>query len=57
MSSSYHMLRAPAAPAPAAIAAMATMTTTGLMTPGAITRPTKAVNTASAMTRGFNSAK
>ena len=57
MSSSYHMLSAPAAPAPSAIAAMATITTTGLITPGATTRPTKAVNTASAITRGFISAK
>ena len=51
------MLRAPAAPAPIAIAPIATTAITGFIAPGAIISPTKAVNTASAMTRGFKSAK
>jgi hypothetical protein len=57
MSASYHMFSAPAAPAPSAMARIAVTATAGLMTPGAATRPTKAVKTASAMTRGFRRAK
>jgi hypothetical protein len=57
ISASYHMLSAPAAPAPTAIASTAMMDTNGLSEAGAATRPTKAVNTTSDMTRGFSSSK
>ncbi|SJM34096.1 hypothetical protein BQ8482_380279 [Mesorhizobium delmotii] len=57
ISASYHMLSAPAAPAPTAIAPIAITAMTGFIAPGATIRPTKAVKTASAMTRGFRSAK
>ena len=57
MSMSYHMFSTPAAPAPSAMAKVAATATAGLMEPGAAIIPTNAVKTASAMTRGFMSAK
>ena len=56
MSASYHMLSAPAAPAPTAMHSSAVKPITGWMCPGAIIRPTSAVNTTSDITRGFISA-
>jgi hypothetical protein len=47
------MLSTPAAPAPAAIARIATNPRSGSGRLGAIINPTKAVNTAKAITRGF----
>src|SRR5690606_39363856 len=57
MSASYHMLSEPEAPAPTAIARMAMRASRGLMSAGAASRPTKAVNTTSDITRGFRRAK
>src|ERR1700721_698958 len=56
MSLSYHMLSAPEAPAPTAMQRIEVKASTGWTWPGAITRPTKAVNTTSDITRGFSSA-
>ncbi len=56
MSASNHMLSAPDAPAPTAMQSSAAKAITGCIVPGAIRSPTKAVKTASAMTRGFISA-
>src|SRR5215472_6340697 len=56
MSASYHILRTPAAPAPAAIARIATSPSSGSSRLGAVSIPTNAVKTASAITRGFISA-
>ena len=53
MSASYHMLSAPAAPAPTAMQISAVRAITGCTCTGASTRPTKAVNTTSDITRGF----
>src|SRR5215471_3277528 len=53
ISASYHMLSTPAAPAPAAIARIATNPRSEWGRLGAIINPTKAVNTASTITRGF----
>ena len=57
MSASYHMLRAPEPPAPIAMQRMAMTPTTGLMPPGASSRPMMAVKTTSDITRGLRSAK
>ena len=53
-SRSYHMLMAPAAPEPSAIASTARKASNGWMCAGAISRPTRPVNTTSDMTRGFS---
>src|SRR6516165_4175822 len=53
ISASYHIFSAPAAPAPAAMAAMATAPSSGSRRLDASIIPTTAVNTASAITRGF----
>src|SRR5262245_35700109 len=53
MSASYHMLGTLAGPAAAAIARMAMDPRSGSRRLGAIINPTNAVNTASAITRGF----
>ena len=50
------MLSAPDAPAPTAMARIATTAEHRMHVPGAITRPTSAVNTTSDITRGFSSA-
>jgi hypothetical protein len=57
ISASYHMLSAPAAPAPIAMHRSAVKPITGWTCPGAIMRPTNAVNTTSDITRGFISAR
>src|ERR1700761_3033380 len=57
MSASYHMFSAPAAPAPTEIARIAINVTIGSIATGAVIIPTKAVNTARNMTRGFIRAK
>ena len=57
ISASYHMLSAPAAAAPAAMARTAARAASGSSRSGARLIPTSAVKTASAMTRGFVSAK
>jgi hypothetical protein len=51
------MLSAPDAPVPMAMARIAITASSGLMVTGAATRPTKAVNTTSDMTRGFRAKK
>ena len=53
MSASYHMFSAPAAPAPTAMQISAVSAITGCRWPGAMARPTNAVNTTSDITRGF----
>ena len=53
MSASYHMLSTPAERAPTAMHKSAVKPITGCTWPGAIIRPTSAVNTTSDITRGF----
>src|SRR6516164_8850873 len=53
ISASYHIFSTPAAPAPAAIARIAMKPRSGSRRAGATINPTSAVNTASAITRGF----
>ncbi len=54
MSRSYHMLMAPEAPAPMEMHRIATKASSVPMAPGAMTRPTMAVNTTRDITRGFS---
>ena len=55
MSASYHMFSAPEAPAPTAMQSTATAPSSGWIGWPAQTRPVRAVNTTSDITRGFSS--
>ena len=54
ISASHHMFSAPEAPPPKAMNKIAAKPTTGCTPMGATSRPTKAVNTTSDITRGFS---